>query len=200
MCNYKSDKIILNFEHPITNEKSFLEIYNGERDRFALNRLKPFNTQAELITIINETFDELDCSKLVSGMPLIIISSQRYKNALSDIYYYINKLENNLIYNEFITKIIETHKNNIIIEAARYNTIKKPETKKSKSKARPNKFVRQVTKDMFTGQIIYVYTNLKTGETIKSTDGNKLDELNAKKKVKREKSAGVPMSAMTFKF
>ena len=53
---------------------------------------------------------------------------------------------------------------------------------------------------MFTGQIIYVYTNLKTGETIKSTDGNKLDELNAKKKVKREKSAGVPMSAMIFKF
>ena len=200
MCEYKSDKIVLNFEHPITNEKSFLEIYNGERDRFALNRLKYFNTQAELITIINETFDELDCSKLVSGMPLIIINSQRYKNALSDIYYYINKLENNLIYNEFITKIIETHKNNIIIEAARYNTIKKPETKKSKSKSKPNKFVRQVTKDMFTGQIIYVYTNLKTGETIKSTDGNKLDELNAKKKVKREKSAGVPMSAMTFKF
>lgn len=200
MCNYKSDKIVLNFEHPITNEKSFLEIYNGERDRFALSRLKSFNTQAELITIINETFDELDCSKLVSGMPLIIIDSQRYRNALSDIYYYINKLENNLIYNEFITKIIETHKNNIIIEAARYNTIKKPEIKKSKSKAKPNKFVRQVTKDIFTGQIIYVYTNLKTGETIKSTDGNKLDELNAKKKVKREKSAGVPMSAMTFKF
>ena len=47
---------------------------------------------------------------------------------------------------------------------------------------------------------IHVYTNLKTGETIKSTDGNKLDELNSKKKAKREKSAGVPMSAMTFKF
>lgn len=197
---YQSDKTYLNFEHPITNEKSVLEIYCGERDRFALNRLKPFNSQSELLDIINESFSELDCSRLVDNMPLIIINSQRYKNALSDIYYYINKLENNLIYNEFITKIIETHKNNIIIEAARYNTIKKPETKKSKSKAKPNKFVRQVTKDIFTGQIVYVYTNLKTGETIKSTDGNKLDELNAKKKVKREKSAGVPMSAMTFKF
>lgn len=197
---YQSDKTYLNFEHPITNEKNVLEIYCGERDRIALNRLKSFNTQAELIDIINETFKDLDCSRLVDNMPLIIINSQRYKNALSDIYYYINKLENNLIHNEFITKIIEFHKNNIIIEATRYNNLKKPETKKSKSKAKSNKFVRQVTKDMFTGEVIYVYTNLKTGEVIKSTDGNKLEELNAKKKAKKEKSAGVPMSAMTFKF
>lgn len=200
MCEYKTNKICLNFEHPITNEKCVLEIYNGERDRIALNRLRPFNTQVELITLIDETFTELDCSKLVSGMPLIIINSQRYKNALSDIYYYVNRLENILIQNEYITKIIDFHKNNIIIEATRYNNLKKPETKKSKSKTKPNKFVRQVTKDMFTGETLYVYTNLKTGETIKSTDRNKLDELNAKKKVKREKSVGVPMSAMTFKF
>ena len=197
---HQSDKIYLNFEHPITNEKNVLEIYCGERDRIALNRLKSFNTQAELIDIINETFKDLDCSRLVDNIPLIIINSQRYKNALSDIYYYINKLENNLVHNDFITKIIDFHKNNIIIEVTRYNNLKKPETKKSKSKSKPNKFVRQVTKDMFTGEVIYVYTNLKTGETIKSTDGNKLEELNAKKKVKRERSAGVPMSAMTFKF
>ena len=197
---HQSDKIYLNFEHPITNEKNVLEIYCGERDRIALNRLKSFNSQAELIDIINETFRDLDCSRLVDNMPLIIINSQRYKNTLSDIYYYINKLENNLVHNDFITKIIDFHKNNIIIEAARYNNLKKPETKKSKSKAKPNKFVRQVTKDMFTGEVVYVYTNLKTGETIKSTDGNKLEELNAKKKAKKEKHVGVPMSAMTFKF
>lgn len=200
MCKYMTSEIVLNFEHPITNEECSLGIYNGERDRFALNRLKPFNTQEELITIINEIFNELDCSRLVSGMPLVIINSQKYRNILSDIYYYINKLENNLLYNEYITKIIESHKNNIIIEAVRYNNVRKPETKKSKSKKKPNKFIRQVTKDMFTGEVVYVYTNLKTGETIKSTDGNKLDELNAKKKAKRERSAGVPMSAMTFKF
>lgn len=197
---HKSDKICLNFEHPITGEKNVLEIYCGERDRIALNRLKTFNSQAELVDIINETFRDLDCSRLVDNMPLIIINSQRYKNALSDIYYYINKLENNLVHNDFITKIIDFHKNNIIIEATRYNNLKKPETKKSKSKGKPNKFVRQVTKDMFTGEVIYVYTNLKTGETIKSTDGNKLEELNAKKKAKKEKYVGVPMSAMTFKF
>ena len=197
---HQSEKIYLNFEHPITNEKNVLEIYCGERDRIALNRLKSFNSQAELIDIINETFRDLDCSRLVDNMPLIIINSQRYKNALSDIYYYINKLENNLVHNDFITKIIDFHKNNIIIEATRYNNLKKPETKKSKSKSKPNKFVRQITKDMFTGEVIYVYTNLKTGETIKSTDGNKLEELNAKKKTKKEKYVGVPMSAMTFKF
>lgn len=197
---YQSDKIRLNYEHPITDEKCVLEIYNGERDRIALNRLKPFNTQADLIAIIDETFKDLDCSKMVDNIPLIIINSQRYKNTLSDIYYYINKLENILIQNDYITKIIDFHKNNIIIEATRYNNLKKPEIKKSKSKNKPNKFVRQVTKDMFTGETIYIYTNLKTGETIKSTDGNKLDELNAKKKAKKEKSVGVPMSAMTFKF
>ena len=69
----------------------------------------------------------------------------------------------------------------LLQKLTRYNTIKNQKLKNLKVKAKPNKFVRQVTKDMFTGQIIYVYTNLKTGETIKSTDGNKLDELNAKK-------------------
>ena len=112
----------------------------------------------------------------------------------------VERAENILIQNDYITKIIDFHKNNIIIEATRYNNLKKPETKKSKGKSKPNKFVRQVTKDIFTGETVYVYTNLKTGETIKSTDGNKLDELNAKKKAKKEKTSYVPMSAMTFKF
>lgn len=200
MCNFNSELVRISFEHPITNEKCFLEIYTGERDRFALKRLQPFNTQAELLTIIDGMFRDLDCSKLINNIPLVVINSPKYKNALSDIYYYINHLGNCITHNDLIDKLIEIHKNNIVIESLRYNTIKKPEPKKSKSKSKPNKFVRQVTKDMFTGEIVYIYTNLKTGETIKSTDGNKLDELNAKKKVKREKSTAVPMSAMTFKF
>lgn len=200
MCNLNSKVVRISFKHPITNEECFLEIYTGERDRFALKRLRPFNTQDELLSIINDMFKELDCSKLINNIPLVTINSPRYENALSDIYYYINHFGNCIIHNDLIDKLIETHKNNIVIESLRYNIIKKPESKKPKSKSKPNKFVRQVTKDIFTGEIIYIYTNLKTGETIKSTDGNKLDELNAKKKVKREKSTAVPMSAMTFKF
>ena len=200
---HKNDYITLHFVHPLNGEKETLSIYNGERDRHSLKRLQNYNSQEELIALIDDKLKDMDCSKLLDGMPLVIIASQKYKNILSDIWYYLNKLDNNLLYNDYITKIIENHKNNIIIEAERYN---KPCIKdaKSKSKSKPNRFIRTQTKDLFTGEVVYVYENLKTGETIKSSDGTLLDELNKKAKTKTKaakvKSTAVPMSAMTFKF
>jgi hypothetical protein len=201
--DYKNDYITLPFVNPLTKEKETLSIYNGERDRHSLKRLQNYNSQEELINIIDSKIAEMDCSKLVDGMPLVIIASQKYKNILSDIWYYLNKLENNLLHNDYISRIIENHQNNIIIETERYE---RPvlKDKKGKSKAKPNRFIRTQTKDLFTGEIVYIYENLKTGERIKSSDGNMLDELNKKAKTKTKtakvKSTAVPMSAMTFKF
>lgn len=201
--DYRNDYITLPFVNPLTKEKETLSIYNGERDRHSLKRLQNYNSQEELINIIDSKIAEMDCSKLVDGMPLVIIASQKYKNILSDIWYYLNKLENNLLHNDYISRIIENHQNNIIIETERYE---RPvlKDKKGKSKAKPNRFIRTQTKDLFTGEIVYIYENLKTGERIKSSDGNMLDELNKKAKTKTKtakvKSTAVPMSAMTFKF
>ena len=200
---HRNDYITLPFVNPLTKEKETLSIYNGERDRHSLKRLQNYNSQEELINIIDSKIAEMDCSKLVDGMPLVIIASQKYKNILSDIWYYLNKLENNLLHNDYISRIIENHQNNIIIETERYE---RPvlKDKKGKSKAKPNRFIRTQTKDLFTGEIVYIYENLKTGERIKSSDGNMLDELNKKAKTKTKaakiKSTAVPMSAMTFKF
>ena len=59
---------------------------------------------------------------------------------------------------------------------------------------------------MFTGEVKYIYNNPKTGEEIISSDGNLLDELNAKKtKVKKAshkktKVEKLDMSNITFNF
>ena len=81
--------------------------------------------------------------------------------------------------------------------------IQNNKTKTKTKKTIPNKFVKAVTKDLFTGEDIYVYENLKTGEIIKSKNPNLLDELNApkeKEKKTKVKSISVSLDAMTFSF
>ena len=57
-------------------------------------------------------------------------------------------------------------------------------------------------KDIFTGKETYIYENLRTLEKINVDNPNLLEELNApkKKKVKKKKEVGVPISSMTFSF
>ena len=58
---------------------------------------------------------------------------------------------------------------------------------------------------MFTGEVVYQYINARTGDEVSSSNPDLLTELNAPKKKERKKSikiksAGVPISAMTFSF
>ena len=65
-----------------------------------------------------------------------------------------------------------------------------------------NKFIKYTTKDIFTEKETYIYENLRTLEKINSNNPNLLEELNTpkKKKIKKKKEVGVPISSMTFSF
>ena len=65
-----------------------------------------------------------------------------------------------------------------------------------------SKISKYTTKDIFTGKETYIYENLRTLEKINSNNPNLLEELDApkKKKVKKKKEVGVPISSMTFSF
>ena len=118
-------------------------------------------------------------------------------------YFYVNKITNQFIYNEYIDKLIKRHIDNIVFEHDNpYIVNTKPNKKKKKSP--PNKFVKYTTKDMFTNKSKYVYCNYKTDEQIESDNPDLLDKLNSKinkrKQNNKRKQIGVPLSAMTFNF
>lgn len=119
------------------------------------------------------------------------------KNFIIPILYYILRITNPFVFNKIIRKIINVHKENIVIyenekEAAKFRNIKP--TKKKSSKAK-NKFYQEKQYDIF-GNLTYIYTNPKTGEVIQSDDPNLLETLNAKHK----KTKVVSLDNMTFSF
>lgn len=128
-----------------------------------------------------------------------------YNSVISDYFYYLYKLNNQLLYNKYINKFIDRHIENIVFEYE-HPYLDKSAKKVTKRKKTPaNKFIRYVTFDIFTNKKIYVYENLYTKEQIKSDNPNLLEELNVPKKKERKKSistkkVGVPISAMTFNF
>ena len=114
------------------------------------------------------------------------LESESITNQRNLILNYINKADDNFkIYNEYVDKLINRHIENILFEFNNPIPKKKP-TNSKKQKAKPNKWIKAETNDLFTGQIRYIYENLKTGEIITSGNPNLLEELNTKKQ-KKEK-------------
>ena len=106
-------------------------------------------------------------------------------------------------YNQYFDKLINCHIDNILFEVM--NDFVQAPVKpypKIKNKLPENKFIKYTTKDIFTGKETYIYENLRTLEKISSNNPNVLEELDApkKKKVKKKKEVGVPISSMTFSF
>lgn len=126
-----------------------------------------------------------------------------YVKYCENYYWYLLKVDNQLLYNHYVNKLIKTHKDNVEF----YNTKDKEakeerkankNTKKHKVR---NQYYRDIKRNLFTGEEEYEYYNPKTGDSFYSDNPNLLDELNAKpKRSKKDKDSGVPLSAMTFKF
>lgn len=149
---------------------------------------------------------ELNCAKLYKGVPIMSTKFPMYHQYLQRYVWLLLKLRNQFIYNKYIDKLIEFHNKNIIIEKERDIIITEsiPSKKKIVRKNQiPNKWYRAITQDLYTGEDIYIYENMRTKESFTSKDSNLLETLNApKKKEKKIKSKviGVPMEAMTFNF
>lgn len=192
----------LNYVNPINDQDCELSITILELDYFKFKRIEDFNNDIDLCKILDNILIKIDCTKETNYGRVCTTNCFMYNDSLSEYYFYLIKIRNQFIYNIYIDKVIKRHIDNILYE---YNipiniNVVKSKPVKAKKKSIPNKFVKRVSIDMFTGEEIYYYTNLKTNEEVRSTNPNLLDELNAPKKKIKKKEIGVPISAMTFNF
>lgn len=192
--------MLLKFVNPITNIEDTLCL---EYPIVEYSKWRNYNQigQYDIISsMINYNISEINCCRIYnSGRPMMINYSM-YKIRLSDIYYWLLKLNNQIEYNNFINIIINRHIENIIFE---HNNPIIEKTIKSKSKPKQNKidWIKQESIDLFTNEPRYIYQNIVTGETINSSDPNKLKELNNKKITKiKSFSKNVDVSNMTYSF
>lgn len=187
------------------DKKIYVELYIPTISYFDWQRFTDCKSDKDIINILEDILKRLNCTIIYpSGRPMMTAYPiyQEYKNLY---YYHLLKLTNQYLYNIYLDKLCKREYENIIFEILNPYIVvtKKKEKPKRRSKQISNKFVKAVTKDMFTNEEIYVYENLKTGEIIKSKNPNLLDELNApkkKEKKQRTKVASVSFEAMTFSF
>lgn len=166
-------------------------------------RTKEFNTDNDICSILDKILANLNCKRVYEGKRVIMTTYPVYQMFINEYYYYLIKISNQFIYNQYFDKLINCHMDNILFEVMNdfVQTPVKPYPK-IKNKLPKNKFIKYITKDIFTGKETYIYENLRTLEKISSNNPNLLEELNAskKKKVKKKKEVGVPISSMTFSF
>lgn len=148
---------------------------------------------------LNSILTDLDCTRIFkSGRPMMIQYSQ-YKINIIKFIKLLNKIPGYSIYNEYIDKLINRHIENIKFE---FNNpvIKKKTTNSKKQKSKPNKWIKAITNDIFTGEERYIYENLKTGEIITSGNPNLLKELNNKKEKKTKLDKIVPQTDLSLNY
>lgn len=190
----------------VNDDKSInVEINIPNIEYFDWQRLNNCLTDEDIVFVLEDYLTKLDCTiEYSSGRPMMT-TYPMYQNYKDIYYYYLLKIKNQYLYNLYLDKLCQKEYNNIVFELEYPYRVKQEKTK-TKSKVKktiPNKFIKAITKDLFTGEEIYVYENLKTGEIIKSKNPNLLDELNApkkKEKKQRTKVAAVSFEAMTFSF
>lgn len=156
-----------------------------------------------IIGYLDELLWDLDCSRLYKGQQIITTDCFAYKDLIEHFYRTHAKLTNYIIANKYYEKLIKLHEDNIDFEKAFNNTYveEKPKKVRPKTPKIKNEFIKHETTDMFTGETLYTYDNLKTGESIVSENPNLLEELNAKpKKEKVKKVTTIQISNLTFNF
>lgn len=189
--------IQLMFHNSISNNEDYLVFEETVLDYCNWRNIKDTKTDNDICEILNLLLIYLDCSRMLSGMPINRTTNIRYKDELGEYWYYLLKFNNQLLYNEYFDKLINLHTKNIIVENSRVKEVKPKVTKTKKAKIE-NKYFRYTTKDMFTNEEVFVYRNPKTGYEITSTNPNLLEELNKPKEKVRKRT--VDVSFMTFSF
>lgn len=199
--------MLLTYFNPINNQQEVLKLSYPFVDYLFFKRIHPYNTDSDLTNILDNILANLDCTIEYNCGRLMMTAYPVYSNKLSDYYFYLSRITNPYIYNEYIDKLIRRHVDNLIFE--HLNPYTPPSSKKKSSSKKkplpPNVWVKHVSHDLFSGKENYIYYNLRTKKEITSDNPDLLEELNAPKKKESKKStktktAGVPMSAMTFSF
>lgn len=188
--------MILKWINPLVNTEDVLKIERPFVDYTEWIYL----SYKETIPALDDLLKDLDCTREYNcGRPMMT-TILNYNNKLSEYYYYLLRLDNYILYNEYVDKLIDRHVQNIIFE---YEypiapKIKSKPKRNSKKRTIPNTFIKQKSIDMFTGKEVYYYDNIKTGEHYESNNPDLITKI--KKRKDKVKRTGVPIEAMTFSF
>lgn len=154
---------------------------------------------------------QLDCTReYASGRPMVT-TFPIYQDRLNDYYYWLVKITDPIQYNIWLDELINRHRANIIFEIHNpyYKKTSKHKAQEAKKKKKKDiitpAWVRQETKDLFTGYTKYIYQNVNTGASHISDNPDELEELNASKKKSikanpKTKVSSIPLSSMCFSF
>lgn len=189
--------MILNLTDADINDKLIIEL--NELDYLEFKRGIDYDTDEDVCKILDEIIKNIDCRiEYDIGRPMMT-TNYGYHKRLSEYYRYLLKLQNQFLYNKYFDKLIDTHRKNIIFEHD-YPCTPIVSNKKAKRKKVKSEFVRTITKDLFTGEKIYQYTNIKTKKEINSNNPNLLNKLNNKSKYNNKAKSNVSIDSMTFSF
>lgn len=195
--------MIVEFINPVNNQINYLEFKLRNID---YSKWRSYNQQEQyncIESILKHYLYELDCTKeYKSGRPMMT-NFPIYYQRLDEYYYWLIKIINPIKYNIWLDKVIQRHIDNLIFEYE--HPYVKPESKKKISKIKTKKknkveWMRQETKNLFTGETIYIYQNLNTGEHINSNNPNMLEGLNKPKRKKRTKKPKKEIDFSNFYF
>ena len=133
--------IQLMFHNPISNNEDYLVFEESVIDYCNWRNIKDTKTDNDICEILNLLLIYLDCSRMLSGMPINRTTNIRYKDELGEYWYYLLKFNNQLLYNEYFNKLINLHTKNIIVEHSRIKEDKPKATKTKKPKVKNCFFV-----------------------------------------------------------
>ena len=136
--------------------------------------------------------DDLDCSIIIyRNMRKIHTKDYLYSKLINRYNKCLTRIKDPVKYNHMIDLLEKRHKDNLEFEENNPEVIEEiPKTKKQakeRKKTPKNIWVKDESKDLFNGNPKYIYSNLKTGETLVSDNPNLLLDLNPQPKKKKEK-------------
>ena len=182
----------IHFLNPITNEDDVIKL---NFDKISYGEWQRLNSKNKTeFDIINHLLRWHSAKVRGFSFETDYTSYCYEKNFILPVLYNLIRINNPFLFNEIVEKIIDVHKENIVIYNENKTTV---EVVKPKKRKLQNKFYKQEQLDIF-GNVKYIYINPITEEEIESNDPNLLEKLN-KPKRKRIKTT-VPISSMTFSF
>lgn len=187
------------FYNSITEQNEYINI-NFDIDYSFYKDITQLPNDTEIIKHLNYLLHCIDCTIIYDCGANCILGSYIYELRIKEYYYFLLKIKNQFLYNEYLDKLIDQINKNIEFEHNKPKIINKKEKIKTNKTKVLNKFIRQETTDLFTGEKTYQYINQKTNEIIISSDGNLLETLNNKEKKKKKESKVVSMSGIIFNF
>lgn len=181
-----------------------LELSNYDYIKYQTFRDKIDNCGA--VKTMEDILVDINCTKLYKGRQIMKTTDIMYKEYVERYFRCLNLLKDYKLYNQYFDKLINLDNYNIEFESTfkemSANEIKSKKQNKTKTKRNKpkNVYIEAISKDLFTGDTIYIYDNFFTGDTITSNTRLDLNELNKPKRKQKEDKILYPLKLGTLIF